>query len=198
MALPAEMRALIELLQKFPGIGPKTAERLAYFVLEKLTAETVDDLATALITAKKRLRACAACGVLTGDALCDICNDPSREPELMVVTSNKDVVALEKLGIYHGYYHILQRLLSPLAGTDATDLEIGKLLERIEALQIKKVIIATASTVPGELTAAYLAQVIKAAGSEVYRIGYGIPFGAELEYTDEITLTKALESKTKL
>jgi recombination protein RecR len=189
---------LIEELSKLPGIGPKTAQRLAFHLLNA-PPEVAHNLARALVFARDNVRYCSVCANLTDREVCQICSDPERDPTLLcVVQEPRDVVAMEKTRGYRGLYHVLQGAISPLAGVGPDDLTIKQLLARLGEGKIKEVILATNPDVEGDATALYLAQLIKPLGLKVTRIAHGLPVGAHLEYADEMTLARALEGRREL
>lgn len=198
MVYPEPIAKLIEGFMKLPGIGPKTARRLAFFVLS-MDEEDVLDLAKALVNAKRQLRHCSVCQNITDVDPCRICRDPKRDRSVIcVVQDPKDVVAMEKTHEFHGLYHVLHGAISPLDGVGPDDIRIAELLERLKTEPVQEVILATNPTIEGEATAMYLARLIKPAGIRVTRIAHGLPVGGDLEYADEVTLTKALEGRREL
>lgn len=194
----SKISILIEELARLPGIGRKTAQRLAFHVIN-MKSEDVMALANALVDAKEGVRYCAKCCTLTDADLCPICSDPRRDAGvIMVVEDSRDMAAYERTKQYHGLYHILQGVISPLEGIGAGELKIKELLERLKDPQVREVIVATNPTVEGEATAMYLSRLIKPLGIQVTRIANGVPVGGDLEYIDEVTLTRALEGRTHL
>lgn len=198
MKYPQELQNLIDSFMLFPGIGPKTAERLALHTVLNVDKEHVEKFSKSLLDSKNKIRKCDKCGNICTDEFCDICKDESREKTIMVVESCKEVITFEKINSYHGRYHVLNGLISPLNGITAQDVDIDKLLKTIETDGIKKVIIAISANIAGETTAMYINNLLKDKDIEVYRIGYGLPVGGDIEYADEITLAKALEGIKKL
>jgi len=185
---------LIDEFSKLPGIGPKTAQRLAFYVL-KMPHDRVEKLADAIRSAKQSIIYCSVCGNFTDIDPCSICASPYRDKSvIMVVEDPKDVVALEKTRDFKGLYHVLHGVISPLEGVGPDDIRIKELLSRISPA-VKEVILATNPDVEGEATAMYIAKLIKPLGVKVTRIAHGVPVGGDLEYADEITLTKALEGR---
>lgn len=182
----------------YPGIGPKTAERLAFFTYLKLKDEDVVRFSENLIKVKEQVKPCKTCGVLTDLAKCEICQDESRERKLIIVESTKDVNVFEKTDQYFGKYHILNGLISPLNGVAPEDINLLNLLSRIDDEKIEEVIIATSATIEGEMTALYIKNLLENKPLKVYRIGYGLPAGGDIEYADEITLIKALEGRKEM
>lgn len=186
---------LIQELAKLPGIGEKTASRLAMHILQASRSDA-EALARAILEVKEKIRFCSRCFNLTDQDPCQICRDPRRNQELICVVSGpEDLVALEKSGSYRGLYHLLQGVLSPLEGVGPKDLRISELLARLQGGQVKEVILATNPSAEGEATAQYLSQVIKPLGIRVTRIARGIPMGGDLQYVDEVTLSKSLENR---
>jgi recombination protein RecR len=197
MLYPQPMNRLIHELAKLPGVGPKTAQRLAFHVLN-LPENDVARLAEALVEAKNKIGFCENCGHLTEVSPCAICSDPKRETAVVcVVEEARDVIAMEKTRVYKGQYHVLGGAISPLDGIGPDDLRIRELLHRITAHQFKEVIIATDPNVEGEATALYLGKILKPLGVKVTRLARGLPIGGDLEYVDEITLGKALEGRVE-
>jgi recombination protein RecR len=196
--LPESLSRLIEHFKKFPGIGPKTAQRLAFFVLKSPEAD-VRDLSEAALKVKEVIRFCKVCGNLSDDELCNVCKDPSRDKSVIcVVEEPTDVIAVEKTGKFPGVYHVLLGALSPLDGIGPEELKIKELLHRVREKKPKEIIIATNPDTEGETTALYLARVLKPLNIKVTRIGYGMPIGAELEYADQATLLKAMDSRREM
>ena len=189
---------LIDELARLPGVGRKTAQRLAFHIIDMKTDE-VQSLAKALVDAREGVRYCERCCTLTDDVLCPICADPRRDQGvIMVVEDSRDMAAYERTRQYKGLYHILHGVISPLEGIGAGELKIRELLERLKDPAVKEVIIATNPTVEGEATAMYLSRLIKPLGVSVTRIANGVPVGGDLEYIDEVTLTRALEGRQAL
>ena len=189
---------LIDSFQRLPGIGHKTAEKMAYQVLE-MKPEYVEYFANALNEVKEKIHHCPVCGAYTENDLCDICSNELRDrSKIMVVSYAKDVIAFEKIGVYDGLYHVLNGVLSSINGVTINDLNINSLFERIKSQNIKEIIIATNPNTEGETTALYLAHVLANSGISVTRIAYGLPLGGHLEYADPLTLTKALEGRNKI
>jgi len=185
---------LIEEFSRLPGIGPKTAQRLAFHVL-KMPQDKVDKLADAIKNAKQSIIYCSVCGNFTDTDPCNICSAPYRDKTMiMVVEDPKDVVAIEKTRNYKGLYHVLHGAISPLEGIGPNDIRLKELLARISS-KVHEVILATNPDVEGEATAMYIAKLIKPLGIKVTRIAHGIPVGGDLDYADEVTLTKALEGR---
>jgi recombination protein RecR len=198
MAEPAEpFQALVEALRRLPGIGSKTATRLAFHVM-RAPREEVEGLARCLREVRERMRHCSTCGSLTDVDPCRLCSDPGRDQRLLVVVEEPaNVLHLER-SHFRGRYHVLGGALSPLRGIGPEDLRIPPLLERVRAGTIEEVILATNPTSEGEATAHYLARLLKPLGPKVSRIGFGLPVGSDLDYADEVTLGKALEGRREI
>ena len=189
---------LIESFEKLPSIGHKTATRLAFHMLN-LNEESTKEFINSIIEAKKNLRYCSKCFNITETDPCPICSSPKRDQStICVVEDVKDVVAMEKTHEFKGVYHVLHGSISPMNGIGPEDIKIKELLERLRDTDVKEIIIATNPRVEGEATAIYLSKLIKPIGIKVTRIAHGIPVGGDLEYTDEITLTKALEGRREI
>ena len=186
---------LITQFEKLPGIGHKTAVRLAFFVLES-PKSYAEEMSKVLIEAKEKVKFCSKCYNITESDPCEICSSKKRDESVICVVENvKDVVAMEKTHEYTGLYHVLHGCISPMNNITAGDIKIKELLERLSDDKVKEVILATNPTVEGEATAMYIARLIKPLGIRVSRIAHGIPVGGDLEYTDEITIIKALEGR---
>ncbi|MBE3590907.1 MAG: recombination protein RecR [Firmicutes bacterium] len=198
MPFVGPIATLIEELNRLPGIGPKSAQRLALHLLNR-PAEDVRRLAQALVAAREEVRRCSVCADLTDRDVCHICSDPRRDASLLcVVESPKDVVALEKVRQYRGRYHVLHGAISPLEGVGPEDLTIRELLRRLEDGTVKELIIATDPDVEGEATALYLARLVHPMGVRVTRIARGLPEGGDLDYADELTIARALEGRREI
>jgi recombination protein RecR len=185
---------------KLPGIGQKNATRMAFFVLG-MGDQEVNDFAANLLTAKRELRYCKICGNLTDheDEICEICADDTRDKtQILVVEEPKDVTALEKVREYHGLYHVLHGTISPMEGRTLDDVNIKSLMPRLSDESVQEVILATNATQEGEMTAMYLARLIKPAGIRVTRLARGLAVGADIEYADEVTLSKAVENRQEI
>lgn len=192
------LNRLINELSKLPGIGGKTAQRLAFHILSMDNKEAMD-LAEAIIDAKKSMTYCSVCGNLTDNDPCAICSDESRDKSVIcIVESPKDVVAMEKIREYRGYYHVLHGAISPMDGIGPDDINLKSLIMRLQDEAVKEIIIATNPNIEGEATAMYIARLIKPSGIKVSRIAHGIPVGGDLEYADEVTLLKAVEGRREL
>lgn len=188
---------LIEQFQRLPGVGAKTAQRLALFILKRPTNE-VEALANALLAAKQQVGCCSVCGHLSAEPICDICSNPSRDRStICVVIDSRDLIALEKTREYRGNYHVLGGLISPMDGISPDQLNIQPLIRRVSQGGIKEVIMAISPSVEGETTTFYVGGLIKPF-TRVTRIAFGIPMGGDLEYADEVTLAKALEGRRDL
>lgn len=198
MKYPKSLENLIKCFEVYPGIGPKTAERLAFYTISKVSKEKVNQFSEVLKEVVEHVKNCDVCGFITDVDVCDICLDEDRNHSLMIVESSKDVISFEKTNVYHGKYHVLNGLISPLNGVGADDINIKTLVKRIEDEKINEVIISLSSTISGEMTSLYIKKLLEDKEVLVYRIGYGLPAGADIEYADEITLTKALEGKKKI
>ena len=189
---------LINQFEKLPGIGHKTAVRLAFYILES-DENVAKEFSETLVKAKKNVKFCSICYNLTEKDPCDICSNAKRDESTICVVENvKDVIAMEKTHEYKGKYHVLHGSISPMNNISAGDIKIKELLERLKDDSIKEVILATNPTVEGEATAMYISRLIKPLGIKVTRIAHGLPVGGDLEYTDEITLIKALEGRTQM
>lgn len=198
MHYPAPISKLIDSFMKLPGIGPKTAARLAFFVLS-MKEDTVTDFAKALIDAKRNLSYCTVCGHITDIDPCAICQDHSRNQTMIcVVQDTKDVIAMEKMRDYQGLYHVLHGAISPMEGIGPEDINIPPLLKRLQNEEVEELILATNPTIEGEATAMYISRLVKPSGIRTTRIAHGLPVGGDLEYADEVTLSKALEGRREL
>ncbi len=189
---------LINEFEKLPGIGHKSAVRLAFYILES-PMDVAQNMANTLVDAKNKIKFCSVCYNITENDPCDICSNKKRDGSVICVVENvKDVVAMEKTHEYKGLYHVLHGSISPMNNITAGDIKIKELLERLKDDEIKEVILATNPTIEGEATAMYISRLIKPLGISVTRIAHGIPVGGDLEYTDEITLIKALEGRREM
>lgn len=192
-----EISKLIEELSSLPGIGAKTAQRLAFHILN-MPKEQVDSLANAISSAKQNVRYCKNCFTLTDSDICPICKDEARDHKtIMVVENTRDLVAYEKTQKYEGVYHVLHGAISPMLGIGPNDIKLKELMVRLEK-DVDEVIIATNSSLEGETTAMYISKLIKPTGIKVTRIASGVPVGGDLEYIDEVTLLRALQGRTEL
>ena len=194
----SQINKLIQELSELPGIGAKSAQRLAFHILN-MPVEQVEGLSEAIINARKNVRYCKECFTLTDDELCPICKDASRNHKtIMVVENTRDLAAYEKTGKYNGVYHVLHGAISPMLGIGPDDIRLKELMKRLQTEDIKEVIIATNSSLEGETTAMYISKLIKPTGIRVSRIASGVPVGGDLEYIDEVTLLRALEGRVDL
>ncbi len=192
-----EISNLIEELSSLPGIGAKSAQRLAFHILN-MPAERVEALSHAMLSAKQNVRYCKFCFHLTDQEVCPICSDVNRNHKIiMVVENTRDLVAYEKTGKYEGVYHVLHGAISPMLGIGPGDIRLRELMIRLEE-DVDEVIIATNSSLEGETTAMYISKLIKPTGIKVTRIASGVPVGGDLEYIDEVTLLRALQGRTEL
>ena len=192
-----EMSTLIEQLASLPGIGGKSAQRLAFHIIN-MPVEQVEKLSTAIIDTRKKIRYCKVCGTLTDQELCPICSNPGRDHStIMVVETTRDLAAYEKTGKFDGVYHVLQGAISPMLGIGPSDIRLKELILRLEG-DVKEVIIATNSSLEGETTAMYISRLVKPTGIKVTRIASGVPVGGDLEYIDEVTLLRALDGRVEL
>ena len=193
-----EISKLIEEFSALPGIGAKTAQRLAFYVIN-MPQEQVEGLASAIINAKNNVRYCKCCYTLTDQEVCPICRDSARDHKtIMVVENTRDLVAYEKTGKYEGVYHVLHGAISPMLGIGPNDIKLKELMVRLQEEPVEEVIIATNSSLEGETTAMYISKLIKPAGIKTTRIASGVPVDGDLEYIDEVTLLRALEGRTLL
>lgn len=198
MYYPEPISKLIDSFMKLPGIGPKTAARLAFFVLT-MKEDDVLSFSKALIDAKRNLSYCSVCGNITDVDPCHICTDKQRDASVIcVVQDTKDVIAMEKMRDYHGKYHVLQGAISPMDGIGPEDINVASLLVRLQDEMVQELILATNSTIEGEATAMYISRLVKPSGIRTTRIAHGLPVGGDLEYADEVTLSKAMEGRREL
>lgn len=189
---------LIAQFERLPGIGRKTAQRLAYSILEQ-PPERAEKFAEALINARKKIHFCKVCQGLTDKEVCDICDDSRRDRSVIcVVAEPKDVMAFERTREYVGVYHVLHGVISPLDGIGPDQLRIKELMARLGSGEVSEIIMATNPTVEGEATASYISRLVKPMGIKVTRLAYGIPVGGDLEYADEFTLARALEGRNEI
>jgi len=195
---PKSLGKLINELSKLPGIGDKTAQRLAFHVLS-LSEKEAEALADAVVEAKHTLKYCSCCGNFTDKDPCDICSDDDRRKDVIcVVESPKDVIAIERIGEFEGKYHVLHGVISAMEGIGPEDINIKSLIKRLQNSEVQELIIATNPNIEGEATATYLARLIKPSGIKVTRIANGIPVGGDLEFTDKVTLLKAIEGRREI
>lgn len=198
MAYPDALKKLVEALCRFPGVGPKTAQRLAFFLLASPREEVVL-IARAMVEAKDKLTFCNICGSLAEEDCCQYCTDSSRDDQMLcIVQEPRDVLVLERSGRYRGAYHVLHGVLSPLDGVGPEELKLDRLLTRIKEKGVAEVIIATNPTVEGDATAGYLANLLKPYKIRVTRIAFGLPVGGDLEYADDLTLSRAMDGRREI
>ena len=198
MFYPEPIAKLIDSFSRLPGIGPKTAARLAFFVL-RMKEEDVIDFAKALVSVKRNLTYCSVCCNITDTDPCRICGDKSRDPSVIcAVQEPKDLVAIERMKDYNGQYHVLHGAISPMEGVGPDDIRIAELVRRLSDERVQELILATNPNIEGEATAMYLSRLVKPFGIRVTRIAHGLPVGGDLEYADEVTLSKALEGRREL
>ena len=191
------MNKLIEQLSRLPGVGAKSAQRLAFHIIN-MPKEEVEGLASAMTDAKAHIKYCKECFTLTDDEICPICANEKRDHStIMVVEHTRDMAAYEKTGKYEGVYHVLHGAISPMLGIGPSDIKLKELMKRLEG-DVQEVIIATNSSLEGETTAMYISRLIKPTGIKVTRIASGVPVGGDLEYIDEVTLLRALDGRTEL
>jgi len=191
------MERLVNEFSRLPGVGKKTAQRYAYYLLT-MSESDVNSFADAMVRAKQKIHYCKVCANFTDKEICDICSKQKKEPIICVVKEPKDVVALEKVKEFNGTYHVLHGVINPLEGKGPNDINIRSLLARVGEEQITEVIVATNPDVEGEATAMYIANILKPLGIKVSRIAQGVSMGSELEYTDAVTLSKALSSRREM
>ena len=192
------LNRLIGEMSKLPGIGGKTAQRLAFHILSMEDKEAFS-LAEAIQDAKRSMRYCSVCGNLTESDPCSICSDDARDRSVICVVENaRDVVSMEKIREYKGQYHVLHGAISPMDGIGPEDINLKSLITRLQDERVKELILATNPTIEGEATAMYIARLIKPSGIKVTRIAHGVPVGGDLEYADEVTLLKAMEGRREL
>ncbi len=195
MKLPAPLEAVVEALQKLPGVGAKSAQRMALHLLKE-GPQAMGHLADLLHHAADRVGFCARCGAFTDRPVCAICDDPQRDPAVLVVVSEAStVLSFERAGFFKGRYHVLGGLISPLKGIGPDQLRVRELLKRLEDRRITEVVLATNPTLDGEATAAWLARILEPLGVKASRIGLGLPIGSDIEYADQLTLGRALEGR---
>ncbi len=198
MIYPKSIATLIEHFQKFPSVGPKSAQRMAFYLLRMPLSE-VEKFAQSMIDAKHNTKTCEVCFNLSASSPCEICTSTQRDRStICIVSETKDLIAIEKTNEYKGLYHVLQGLISPMDGIGADDIRIKELLTRLTNDEVKEVILALSPSVEGEATSLYLSKLIKPFGIKISRIAFGLPVGADLEYADEITIAKAIEGRREL
>ncbi len=198
MIYPKEIAALIEQFQKFPSVGPKSAQRMAFYLL-RMSAAEVGRFAQCIVEAKEKTKTCEICFNLSSKSPCEICQSTRRDNSIIcVVAETKDLIAIEKTNEYSGLYHVMQGLISPMDGIGADDIRIKELLNRLTDDRVKEVILALSPSVEGEATSLYLSKLIKPFGIKISRIAFGLPVGADLEYADEITIARAIEGRREI
>ncbi|PKF45049.1 recombination protein RecR [Macrococcoides caseolyticum] len=198
MHYPAPISKLIDSFMKLPGIGPKTASRLAFHVLD-MKEDDVVGFAKALVDVKRELTYCSVCGHITDTDPCYICEDKTRDQSMIcVVEETKDVIAMEKMREYKGLYHVLHGAISPMEGVGPEDINVPSLLTRLRDEHIQELILATNPNIEGESTAMYISRLVKPIGIKVTRLAHGLPVGGDLEYADEVTLSKAITGRTEI
>ena len=194
----SHINKLIEQLSRLPGIGAKSAQRLAFHILN-MPKDQVEQLSASIVNAKANVQYCKNCYTLTDQEICPICNNPRRNRKvIMVVENTRDLAAYEKTGKYDGVYHVLHGAISPMLGIGPDDIKLKELMQRLSQDDIEEVIIATNSSLEGETTAMYISKLVKPTGIRVSRIASGVPVGGDLEYIDEVTLLRALEGRVEL
>ena len=198
MLYTASFQKLIDVFRKMPGVGNKSAVRMAYYVLS-MSSEDVDDMVKTIVRAKEKICYCSICQNTTEQNICEICSNPKRDSSVIcVVEQPKDVVALEKTREYYGTYHVLHGCISPMDGVGPEDIKIKELLSRAANEEVKEIIMAISPSIEGEATTMYLSKLLKPFGVKITRIAYGIPVGGDLEYADEVTLAKAIEGRREI
>ena len=198
MAFSASIEKLIEEFEKLPSIGHKTAVRLAFYVLNS-SEDVANDFANAILNARKNLKFCSICNNITDVDPCPICSNPKRNKDVICVVEDvRDIVPIERTNEYNGVYHVLQGVISPVNGIGPNDIKIKELVSRIGNNDIKELILATNPDVEGEATAMYISKLVKPFNIKTTRIAHGIPIGGDLEYTDEVTLAKAMENRREI
>ncbi len=198
MIYPKAIATLIEQFQKFPSVGPKSAQRMAFYLLRMPMSE-VKKFAQSIVEAKEKTQTCEICFNISSTSPCEICQSTKRDRStICVVAETKDLIAIEKTNEYNGLYHVLQGLISPMDGIGADDIRIKELLSRLTDETVKEVILALSPSVEGEATSLYLSKLIKPFGIKISRIAFGLPVGADLEYADEITIARAIEGRREI
>ena len=196
--LPESISSLVVALNKLPGVGPRSAERIALHLVQSDNA-SVKQLADSILVARERIKFCETCGALTEKSPCLICDDPRRDASLICVVERAvDILSIEKAGSFRGKFHVLGGRISPLDGVEPEDLRITELEKRLASEQIREVVIALATDVEGDATSSYLARRLARPGFKITRIAYGLPAGSGLEYADELTLSRALEGRREM
>ena len=198
MEYPGPVAKLVNELNKLPGVGPKTAQRLSFFILKE-PPEAAEKLARTIVEARRSVKYCSVCSSLTDIDPCAICRNPARGKSVIcVVEDPRDVISIERSREFRGVYHVLRGAISPMDGIGPDDLTIKELLARLEEGSVKEVVVATNSSVEGEATAMYIARLLQSIGIKVTRIAHGIPVGGDLEYADEVTLARAFEGRREM
>ena len=198
MKYPLTIQNLIECFKKYPGVGTKTAERYAFETLE-LDEEVIEYFIQALRDSKQKIKHCSICNNLTEDDVCEICKDKTRDANLLcVVEDPKSVMLLDKLGIYNGYYHVINGLISPLDGVNPEDIDLDRLVKRVKDENIKEIILAVKPSIEGETTSLYISKLLKDTDVIVSKIAHGVPIGTEIDYVDSLTLELALENRKEV
>lgn len=195
---PKSIKNLIESFKMLPGIGEKTAERMAFFILD-FDEENVEFFSESLLNAKNNIRKCSICNNFTDNDICDICADKTRNNEILcIVEDPKNIYMFEKNGVFNGYYHVIENLISPLDGINPEDIGLEKLLKRIKENDFKEIIIAVKPSIEGETTSLYIKRVLEGLNIKITRIASGIPIGADMEYIDALTLERAILDRKEL
>ncbi|WP_040928874.1 recombination mediator RecR [Nosocomiicoccus massiliensis] len=198
MYYPEPISKLIDSFMKLPGIGPKTAQRLAFYVLNMKETDVVD-FSKSLMDVKRELQYCSVCGHITDEDPCYICRDKNRDRSMIcVVQDTKDVIAMEKMREYNGLYHVLHGAISPMDGIGPEDINVPGLIERLKDENVKELILATNPNIEGETTAMYITRLVKPIGIKTTRLAQGLSIGGDLEYADEVTLSRAIEYRTEI
>ncbi|MDK6864131.1 MULTISPECIES: recombination mediator RecR [Nosocomiicoccus] len=198
MYYPEPISKLIDSFMKLPGIGPKTAQRLAFYVLNMKETDVVD-FSKSLMDVKRELQYCSVCGHITDEDPCYICRDKNRDRSMIcVVQDTKDVIAMEKMREYNGLYHVLHGAISPMDGIGPEDINVPSLIERLKDENVKELILATNPNIEGETTAMYITRLVKPIGIKTTRLAQGLSIGGDLEYADEVTLSRAIEYRTEI
>lgn len=198
MKYPSTIQSLIECFKKYPGVGTKTAERYAFETLE-LDEEVIEQFIQSLRDSKSKIKHCSICNNLTEDDVCEICKDKTRDSNLLcVVEDPKSVILLDKLGIFNGYYHVINGLISPLDGVNPEDIDLDKLINRVKNDNIKEIILAVKPSIEGETTSLYISKLLKDTDVVVSKIAHGVPIGTEIDYVDSLTLELALENRKEI
>ncbi len=198
MLYTASFSKLIDVFRKMPGVGNKSAVRMAYHVLA-MTNDEIDEMLSVIKTAKEKIVCCSVCQNTTEQPICEICSNPKRDQSVIcVVEQPKDVIALEKTREYYGTYHVLHGVISPMDGIGPEDIRIKELLKRAADESVKEIIMAISPSIEGEATTMYISKLLKPFGIKITRIAYGIPVGGELEYADQVTLAKAIEGRREI